>query len=210
MQTTKLTAMVVLLRTMAMTAQADQIRLNDGTTYEGELGAPEVVNVHTATGIVKVPFAALPAEIQRTYWQKAAEPVAAGPVTNDDLAALSASVHLKTWAQVTAFGSFRDKAEKRGAGGLVVTKAWNAIDENWAGVYTAGHALAQKKSWDEALDRAKALLGRQPQYLQKRWLEAFVAAAEAVNHRDSAEFARQMRTLKQSPLADAAFALAEM
>ncbi len=209
MKTTKGVKLVVLLGTMAVTAQADQIRLIDGTTYEGELGAPEVVNVQTATGAVKVPFASLPAELQRLYWQKNAEPAATGPLTNDDLAALSASVHLKTWAQVTAFGSFRDKPEKRGSGGLVVTKAWNAIEENWMGVYPAGHALAQSKSWQDAVERAKALLLRQPQYLQKRWLETFIAAGEALNRRESAEFAKQVRELKQSPLAEKAFALAE-
>jgi hypothetical protein len=210
MQTTAHTTLVVLLGTLAITASAERIRLNDGTTYEGELGAPVAVTIQTATGPVQVPFASLPPETQGLYWRKKPEPVALGPVTNDDLAALSVSVHLKTWAQVTAFGSFRDKPEKRGAGGLVVTKAWNAIEENWAGVYAEGHVLAAKKHWQDSIDRAKALLARQPQYLQKRWLEAFIAAADALNQRDSAEFARQVRTLKQSPLADEAFALAEM
>jgi hypothetical protein len=213
MKTTKLTTVVVLLGVMAATAanvRAETIRLNNGTTYEGELGAPSTVTIETASGVVQVPFASLPPEIQRLYWQKKTEPTAAGPMTNEDLAALSASVNLKTWSQVTAFGSFRDKPERRGAGGLVVTKAWNAIDENWAGVYGDGHALTQKKHWQDAIDRAKSLLARQPQFLQKRWLEAFVAAAEALNRRDSAEFARQVRTLKQSPLAEKAFTLAEM
>lgn len=213
MTTTKLTTLVVLLGTMAITARAERIRLNDGTTYEGELGAPVAVTIQTATGPVQVPFTSLPAELQKQYWQKKPEaaPVAAlGPVTTDDLAALAASVHLKTWSQVTAFGSFRDKPEKRGAGGLVVTKAWNAIEENWAGVYTASHALAESKHWASAAERAVALLQRQPQFLQKRWLETFIAAADAIKRKDSAEFARQVRALKQSPLADEAFALAEM
>lgn len=210
MTTTKLTTLVVLLGTMGATALAERIRLNDGTTYEGDLGAPVAVTIQTATGTVQVPFAALPPETQRLYWQKKAEAVPVGSMTNDDLAALAASVHLKTWAQITAFGSFRDKPEKRGVGGLIVTKAWNAIEENWAGVYTAGHALATEKHWQDAVDRAKALLARQPQFLQKRWLETFVAAAEALQERDSAEFARQVRALKQSPLADKAFALAGM
>lgn len=210
MKTTKMSNAVVLLGVMALTAQADIIRLNDGTTYDGELGAPEVVNVQTASGPVKVRFAALPPELQKQYWQKNLEPVEAGPLSIEDLATLSASVHLKTWAQVTSFGSFRDKPEKRGAGGLIVTKAWNAIEENWAGVYPPGHALAQTRHWQESIDRAKAMLARQPQFLQKRWLETFISAAEALDRRDSAEFARQVRALKQSPLADKTFALAEL
>lgn len=210
MQTTTLTKMVVLLGMIAGTAQADKIRLNDGTTYEGELAAPVVVGIQTADGLVQVPFASLSPELQRQYWQKKAEPAPAGPLSDEELAALSASVHLKTWSQVTAFGSFRDKPEKRGPGGLVVTKAWNAIEENWNGVYSKGHALAQEKHWQDALDRAKNMMGRQPQFLQKRWLESFISAAEALNRRDSAEFARQVRMLKQSPLAERAFAMAEL
>jgi hypothetical protein len=213
MQTTKITTLVVLLGMLARVATAERIRLNDGTTYEGELGAPVAVTIQTATGAVQVPFASLAPETQRLYWQKKPEPAAAaaaGPITNDDLAALSVSVHLKTWAQITAFGSFRDKPEKRGVGGLIVTKAWNAIEENWAGVYAEGHALAMRKHWQEAIERAKALLARQPQYLQKRWLETFIEAAEALNERDSAEFAQKVRALKASPLAEKAFALAEM
>jgi hypothetical protein len=214
MHTTKFTTLVVLLGTLATVATAERIRLNDGTTYEGELGPPTTVTIQTATGTVQVPFASLAPETQRLYWQKnpeaAAAAAVAGPITNDDLAALSASVHLKTWSQITAFGSFRDKPEKRGAGGLIVTKAWNAIEENWAGVYAEGHALATAKHWQDAIARAKALLTRQPQYLQKRWLEMFIEAAEALNQRDSAEFAQKVRALKQSPLAEKAFALVEM
>ena len=210
MKTTTMFALLVLLGMQAIPAKAEIIRLNDGTTYEGELGAPASVTIQTTNGAVEVPFALLSPEQQRLYWQKKSEAPTAGPMTNDDLAALSASVNLKTWSMVTAFGSFRDKPEKRGAGGLVVTKAWNAIEENWSGVYGGTHALVQTKHWQDAIERAKALLARQPQFLQKRWLETFVSAAEALNHRDSAEFARQVRLLKQSPLAEKAFALAEM
>ena len=128
---------------------------------------------------------------------------------NDEIAALAASVNAKVWAQVTAYGSFRDKAERRGTGGLVVAKAFNAIEENWDGVYPAGHVLAQTRHWQDASDRAKAMLLRPNQYLQKRWLESFVEAAAAVQRRDSAEFARHMRALRQHPLANDAFALAQ-
>ena len=54
-----------------------------------------------------------------------------------------------------------------------------------------------------------ALLARPNQYLQKRWLEGFVGAAEAVQRKDTAEFARNVRFLRGHPLADDAFALAE-
>ena len=91
----------------------------------------------------------------------------------------------------------------------MVTKAFNAIEENWDGVYPAGHALTQMRHWQSALNRAKTLLARPNQYLQKRWLEAFIEAGAAVQARDSAEFARNVRFLRQHPLANDAFALAE-
>jgi hypothetical protein len=202
--------MVVSLGMLAATGRADLIRLNDGTAYQGELAAPVSVTIKTADGDQVVPFAQLPPHLQAAYWKKgeAAAPIA-GPVQNDELAALSASVNLKTWSLVTAYGSFRDKPERRGTGGLVVTKAFNALEENWNGVYPAGHALAQTRHWQGALDRAKTLLARPNQYLQKRWLEAFIEAAAAVQRRDSAEFARNVRFLRQHPLANDAFALAE-
>lgn len=202
--------MVVSLGMLVCVGNADQIRLSDGTVYEGELAAPVTVTIKTAEGEHTVPFAQLPPQLQAAYWRKpaSAAPVA-GPVQNEEIAALAASVNLKTWSLVTAYGSFRDKPERRGTGGLVVTKAFNAIEENWPGVYSAGHALAQTQHWQSALDRANALLARPNQYLQKRWLEGFVGAAQAVQQKDSAEFARNVRLLRQHPLANDAFALAE-
>lgn len=208
--TTTTTAMVVSLGMLAAGSQAELIRLTDGTTYEGELANPVTVTIKTASGEKLVPFAQLPPGLQAAYWKKpVAEAAVAGPVQNEELAALAVSVNLKTWSQVTAYGSFRDKPERRGTGGLVVSKAFNAIEENWDGVYPAGHALTQTRHWQEAMDRAKLLLARPTQYLQKRWLETFVETAAAVQRRDSAEFARHTRVLRQHPLANDAFVLAE-
>jgi hypothetical protein len=210
MKTTVSTTFALLLGILAGAAQADLIRLNDGTTYEGELAPPATVLIKTASGDKLVPFAQLPPDLQAQYWKKPALPAAvAGPVQNEELAALAASVNLKTWSQVTAYGSFRDKPEKRGTGGLVVTKAFNAIEENWEGVYPAEHALVRVRHWQDAIDRAKLLMARPSQFLQKRWLESFLSAAEAVQRMDSAEFARNVRILRQHPLANDAFALAE-
>jgi hypothetical protein len=211
MNTNQYHATVVLLGIISMAAEADQIRLANGTVYEGELAAPVTVVVKTADGDKHVPFAQLPPELQAVYWTKIEPvPAAVGPVTNDEIAAIAASVNLKTWAQVTAFGSFRDRPEKRGPGGLVVTKAFNAIEDNWAGVYSEEHALAGVRHWQDALMRAKAMLARPVQHLQKRWLEEFAAAAEALGKKDSAEFSRRVRALKASPLAPDAFSLAGM
>ncbi len=205
------TTTVVLLGIISTGAIADQIRLANGTVYEGELAPPVMVVIKTAAGDKQVPFAQLPPELQAIYWKKQdAAAVVAGPVSNEEIAALASSVNLKTWAQVTAFGSFRDKPEKRGPGGLVVTKAFNAIDDNWAGVYAEDHALANVHHWQEALTRANAMLARPVQYLQKRWLEEFVGAAEALGKKDSAEFSRRVRTLKASPITQDAFAFAGM
>ena len=204
---------------LAMTpplASAATITLADGTVHEGELGPPVTVSIITSAGAhaQNVPFAQLPAELQARYWKSpaAAAVMKTGPVTNDEIVALAQSVNFKAWAQVTAVGSFRDRPEKRGAGGLVVTPAFNAIAENWASVYPAGHALAIpvpvapappiQPTWKEPLARAKALLMRPTQGLQKYWLEDFVLAAEAVAKKDSAAFVAQFRSLKESRLSD--------
>ena len=204
---TKPTTLIVSLSTLALGSaflSADTIRLNDGTTIEGQLRAPVEVTVQTATGDKKVAFALLPAELQKLYWAKAAEsdePVAPGPVTDEELAALANDVNLETWVQVAGIGSFRDKAEKRGVGGLVTSKAFNALDETWVTVYSPKDPVGEARNWDEPVSRAKQILARNPQFLQRRWLEAFVKAGEAVARRDSTEFALLVRELKRSHVA---------
>ncbi len=209
-------SMATVLAMTAPLASAATITLADGTVLEGELGPPVTVSIITSAGAhaQNVPFAQLPAELQARYWKSpaAAAVMKTGPVTNDEIVALATSVNFKTWAQVTAVPSFRDRPEKRGPGGLVVTPAFNAIAENWASVYPAGHALAIpvpvapappiQPTWQEPLARAKALLARSTQGLQKYWLEDFVLAAEAIAKKDSAAFAAQFRSLKESRLSD--------
>lgn len=204
---TKPTTLIVSLSTLALGSaflSADTIRLNDGTTIEGQLRAPVEVTVQTAAGDKKVAFALLPADLQKLYWAKAAEtdePAAPGPVTDEELAALANDVNLETWVQVAGIGSFRDKAEKRGVGGLVTSKAFNALDETWVTVYSPKDPVGEARNWDEPVSRAKQILARNPQFLQRRWLEAFVKAGEAVARRDSTEFALLVRELKRSHVA---------
>lgn len=203
------TTLIVSLSSLALTTallSADVIRLNDGTTIEGQLRAPVEVTVQTVAGEKKVAFALLPAELQKLYWAKAgevesAEPSAPGPVTDEELAALANDVNLETWVQVAAIGSFRDKAEKRGSGGLVTSKAFNALDETWVTVYSPKDPVGEARNWDEPVARAKQILARNPQFVQRRWLEAFVKAGEAVARRDSTEFALLVRELKRSHVA---------
>src|SRR5687768_13157817 len=105
--------LVVSLGLLTAASHADLIRLNDGTVYQGQLDAPVSVTIKTADGNQVVPFAQLPAHLQAAYWKTAdAAALATGPVQNDELAALAASVKLKTWSLVTAYGSFRDKPER--------------------------------------------------------------------------------------------------
>lgn len=199
-------SMATVLAMTAPLASAATITLADGTVLEGELGPPVTVSIITSAGAhaQNVPFAKLPAELQARYWKSpaAAAVMKTGPVTNDEIVALATSVNFKTWAQVTAVPSFRDRPEKRGPGGLVVTPAFNAIAENWAGVYPAGHALAIQPTWQEPLARAKALLMRPTQGVQKYWLEQFVLAAEAIEKKDTAAFVLHIRSLKGSILSD--------
>jgi hypothetical protein len=204
MKTNLLTTLAVAFSLGTLSTYAESIRLNDGTVIEGTLAAPTHVMVQTPLGERAVPFALLPAEIQKIYWNKA--PLMASSsetpavVSDDEIASLAAAVNLETWSQVASIGSFRDKAEKRGSGGLVVAKAFNAIEENWASVYPEEHPLGAVRSWAAKVALAKGLLGRNPQFLQRRWLERFIRAGEAVEKRDSNEFATAIRELKKNAL----------
>lgn len=193
------------------TVHADVIRLADGSILEGQLAEPSDVTIKTSEGDRKVSFALLPADLQKIYWPKAAETraaaearalaeakVLAGPLADEELASLANEVNLEVWAQVSGIGSFRDKAEKRGPGGLVVTKAFNALDENWVSVYSPKDPVGQAGHWNEQTARAKAMSERTQQFMQKRWLELFIKAGNAVARRDSTDFAVTLRDLKRS------------
>ena len=191
----------------AVPVRAEAIPLADGTVVNGELAPPAEVVVKTAAGERKVAFALLPVEVQKVYWAKAgdvksdAQPQTVMPVSDDEIANLSNEVNLEAWAHVASIGSFRDKPEKRGTGGLVVTKAFNAIEENWASVYSPKDAVGQSGDWSGPLAKARAFQARPIQFLQQRWLDSFIKAAEAVAVRDSGEFAVQIRDLKRTKLA---------
>lgn len=193
---------------------AAPVQLADGTTIEGQLGQPAEVIVHTANGERRVAFAALAPEVQRLYWQKpvetAAAPVKAAPVLasattlDEDLAALANEVNLSTWEQIASMASFRDRAEKRGSGGLVVTKGANALSQTWVSVYSPKDPVGVAGNWDAQVTKARALQERSTQFIQKRWLDLFIQAGEAVAKRDSDEFAAAVREFKRWPLAVAA------
>jgi hypothetical protein len=201
-------SLVVALSSLLFTAtsRAESIALSDGTMLEGELQPPAAVTIRTAEGERQVAFALLPAHVQKIYWAKGAPaartalqvPASGSAITDEELATLAAEVNLDTWAQIAAIGSFRDKPEKRGAGGLVVTKAFNAIDENWVSVYSPKDQVGAIGNWNEQITRARALQERTTQFLHRRWLELFIKAGEAVARRDSNEFAQRVRELKRS------------
>jgi hypothetical protein len=215
MRTNEFAAAVGAIFLSAVVSRAETIRLTDGSILEGQLAEPSEVTVRTSDGARKVAFALLPTELQRLYWPKIAEPkpastpAAVGPVSSDELLGLANDVNLETWVQVTAIGSFRDKPEKRGSGGLVVTKAFNALDETWVTVYSPKDPVGQAGNWNEQVARARAMQERTPQFMQKRWLELFIKAGEAVARRDSAEFALNIRELKRGYRATTANATAD-
>ena len=187
--------------------RAEAIQLTDGTVLNGELAPPTEVVVKTATGQQKVAFALLPVDLQKVYWTKAvemksdAQTQAATPVSDEEIASLSNEVNLEAWAHVASIGSFRDKPEKRGPGGLVVTKAFNAIEENWASVYSPKDAVGQAGDWSGPLAKGRAFQARPIQFVQKRWVDSFIKAAEAIAVRDSNEFATHVRDLKRAKFA---------
>ncbi len=191
----------------SLPARADAIQLNDGTVLDGQLAPPAEVVIKTADGERKVAFALLPVDLQKVYWAKAQEAKSdvqttkTMPVADEEIASLANEVNLEAWAHVASIGSFRDKAEKRGTGGLVVTKAFNAIEENWASVYSPKDAVGLAGDWGSSLAKAKAMQARPVQFLQKRWLDSFVKAAEAIAERESGEFAIHVRDLKRANLA---------
>ncbi|MDB6149544.1 MAG: hypothetical protein JWQ44_992 [Chthoniobacter sp.] len=200
--------LIVPLSTLALSVtllRAETFQLTDGSIIEGTLAAPAEVVIKTAAGDQRVPFALLPPATQKLYWSESEPSLSAartaqatGPVTDDQLEALANEVNLEAWTQVAAIGSFRDKPEKRGPGGLVVTKAFNALDENWVSVYSPKDPIGAAGNWNEAIARARLLQARTPQFMQKRWLELFLKAGEAVAQRDSAEFAATLREMKRN------------
>ena len=206
MKTNPLAALAAVFSLGTLSVFAEAIRLNDGTVLDGTPGVPTEVTIKTATGEKRIAFALLPVELQKTYWAKAGEPapVAAAPATalvgDDEIAALANEVNLETWAAVASIGSFRDKSEKRGSGGLVTTKAFNAIEENWPTVYSPKDPVGEARNWTEQLAHARALVERNPQFMQRRWLDLFIKAGEAVARRDSNEFALAVRELKRERL----------
>ncbi|MHA3774052.1 hypothetical protein ACXR0O_21195 [Verrucomicrobiota bacterium sgz303538] len=201
-----------------VTTQADVLHLTDGTVLDGEIGVPTEVTVRTTVGEKRIPFSLLPADVQQRYWRKSAEEAAvakstveapavstspASSITADDIIALANEVGLDTWGQVTAIGSFRDRPEKRGTGGLVVTKAFNALEENWVTVYSPKDPVGQAGNWDPQVAKARHFLAQTGQFMQRRWLENFIKAGEAVARRDSNEFALLVRELRRNPLTTA-------
>ena len=191
----------------SLPTRADTIQLADGTVLNGELAPPVEVVVKTVSGDRKVAFALLPVEMQAVYWAKAADlkseaqPPAGAPVSDEEIAGISNEVNLKAWSHVATISSFRDKPEKRDNHGLLVAKAFNAIDENWAAVYSPKDAVGQTGNWSGPLTKARAMEARPVQSVQKRWLDTFIKAAEAVAARDSGEFSAQVRELKRTRIA---------
>ena len=191
----------------ALPVCADTIPLADGTVLNGELAPPAEVVVKTASGERRVAFALLPVEMQTIYWAQAADlkneaqPATGAPVSDEEIAGISNEVNLKAWSHVATISSFRDKPEKRDNHGLLVTKAFNAIDENWASVYSPKDAVGQTGNWSGPLAKARAMQARTVQAVQKRWLDTFIKAAEAVAARDSGEFSAQVRELKRTRIA---------
>ncbi len=198
----------------ALNLSAEVFKLTDGTFLAGTLGAPSEVTIKTNAGERKVAFALLPPEVQRRYVPQAearlepkteapaaTEPAALAPVTDAEIETLANEVSLEAWTQAASIGSFRDKPEKRGPGGLVVTKAFNAIEENWVTIYSPKDAVGTAGNWQEQVARARELEGRSPQFMQRRWLELFIKAGDAVARRDSSEFAAAVREMKRSRVA---------
>lgn len=206
MKSTHLLTTATFLSLSALSLRAEVFKLADGTSLAGTLGVPSEVTIKTNAGERKVAFTLLPPEVQRRYLPQAEtavapEPAAAGPVTDAEMEALANEVGLDAWTQAAAIGSFRDKPEKRGAGGLVVTKAFNAIEENWVTIYSPKDAVGVAGNWQEQVARARELEARSPQFMQRRWLELFIKAGDAVTRRDSNEFAAALRELKRSRVA---------
>ena len=201
MKTKTLAALTAVFSLGTLSVIAEPIRLADGSLIDGTPGAPSEVTIKTATGEKRVAFALLPLDVQKLYWARAGDAARVmAAVSDEEIAALANDVNLETWATLAAIGSFRDKAERRGAGGLVVAKAFNAIEENWPTIYSPKDPVGAAGNWGEQLERAKGLVERNPQFMQRRWLDLFIRAGEAVARRDSNEFALAVRELKRERL----------
>ena len=102
---------------------------------------------------------------------------AAAPVANEELSALANDVNLSAWVQVAASPDFA------------------TIEEGWVAVYSPKDAVGMARDWDLQLAQARSLATRATQPRQKRWLQLFIKAGEAVARKDSVRFIASVRSL---------------
>lgn len=107
-----------------------------------------------------------------------AESIVSGTVTGEELAALANDVNLPAWTQ------------------LAMGRDFTTIEEGWVAVYSPKDAVGAARDWKAQVKVARALAVRTSTAGQKRWLDLFIKAGEAVGRRDGMQFTAALRALE--------------
>ena len=105
------------------------------------------------------------------------ESIVRGAVSNEELAALANDVNLPVWMQ------------------LALSRSFTSVEEGWVAVYSPKDPVGAAGDWSAQLRIARALAGRTNTSGQRRWLELFVKAGEAVSRKDAVQFTAALRGL---------------
>lgn len=107
-----------------------------------------------------------------------AESIVSGLLTTDEIVALANEVNLTAWTQ------------------LAVSRDFTSIEEGWVSVYSPKDAVGVARDWSVQVKMARSLVGRANRANQRRWLELFIEAGEAVRRKDTTHFTAALRALQ--------------
>lgn len=112
------------------------------------------------------------------------ESIVSGVLTADELAALANEVNLPAWTQ------------------LAITRNFTTIEEGWASVYSPRDAVGVARDWSAQVKMARLLTARANKATQRRWLELFIKAGEAVSRNDAIQFTAALRAMESESSPD--------
>ena len=99
-----------------------------------------------------------------------AEPSVLGTVSSGELTVISDDANLTAWIQ------------------LAKGQALNPLEESWSAIYSPKDKVGVAGNWRVQLTQARSLAARATHPNQKRWLNLFIRACEAVERRDAPRF----------------------
>lgn len=101
---------------------------------------------------------------------------------SEELSALANVVNLPAWTQVAASADFA------------------SIEEHWSAIYSPRDDVGSARNWSAQLAQARAVGPKLTTSEQRRWLDLFLQAGEAIARQDAPRFASAVRGLAAQPL----------